>query len=166
MTTESSIVAQLRLAANAEPPWDGRGQVSSRCRALSYLTGTVLLYSRDCGMHSSGWFKNPDYERCYHLSISGFDPISRERRIVTRREAEHWARAFFETNAVLTWCEPAATQRGRALGVVHYRLFCDVNWQPIHPRGEVYSTEFTERGWRSWSDRHGAAPEPSVLHAG
>lgn len=39
-------------------------------------------------------------------------------------------------------------------GVYHYRLFCDEAWKPIMPRGEVYSTQFTERGWKSFSDLH------------
>ena len=38
--------------------------------------------------------------------------------------------------------------------VYHYRLFCDEGWQPIMPRGEVYSTQFTELGWKSFSELH------------
>jgi hypothetical protein len=30
-------------------------------------------------------------------------------------------------------------------------LFCDAQWQPILPRKEVYTREFTEAGWRSAS---------------
>lgn len=36
-------------------------------------TGTMLLFTRDIGHHTSGWWKNPDYERCYHLSLSFWD---------------------------------------------------------------------------------------------
>jgi hypothetical protein len=28
-------------------------------------SGTKLIFSRDVGHHSSGWFKNPDFERCF-----------------------------------------------------------------------------------------------------
>jgi hypothetical protein len=38
--------------------------------------------------------------------------------------------------------------------VRHWRVFCDIIWQAIMPRGEVYSRELTERGWQSWSDLH------------
>ena len=31
---------------------------------------------------------------------------------------------------------------------------CDEAWKPIMPRGEVYSTQFTERGWKSFSEIH------------
>src|SRR5262249_14385874 len=46
----------------------------------------------------------------------------------------------------------ALTEHGRKLDVWHYRLFCDPGWQPIKPRGEVYSRELTEAGWKSYSD--------------
>jgi hypothetical protein len=35
------------------------------------------------------------------------------------------------------------------------RLFCDAGWQPIKPRGEVYSRHLTEKGWRTFSEIHG-----------
>lgn len=85
-------------------------------------SGSQLIYSRDVGHHTSGWFKNPDYERCRHLSIS------------------------------YLWTEPPFTEQGKRDGVWHFRVFCDQGWQPLMPRGEVYSRELTERGWRSFSE--------------
>ncbi len=33
-------------------------------------TQCIMIFTRDEGMHSLGMFKNPDYERCFHLSLS------------------------------------------------------------------------------------------------
>lgn len=40
------------------------------CRWFLQKYGCFLVYTRDVGHHSCGWWKNPDYERCYHLSLS------------------------------------------------------------------------------------------------
>lgn len=91
-----------------------------KCRWFLERYDCIIIFTRDEGAHTCGWWKNPDYERCYHLSISF----------------------------------PGGWNRKKA-GVFHYRLFCDVNWNPIMPRGEVYSTKFTELGWKSFSELHG-----------
>ena len=166
MNALDALIVSLRLNANRLPVWEGRGMLDERYRQVDWTTGVILFFSRDAGMHDSGWFKNPDYERCFHVSISGFDPVTKDRRIVSRSEAALWARRVFGDDTRWSWCEPAASEAGKTIGVVHYRLFCDAGWQPIKPRGEVYSLEFTEKGWQSWSDRHGSTPEPSILHAG
>ena len=31
-------------------------------------------------------------------------------------------------------------------------------WQPVFPRGEVYSKQFTEKSWKSYSELHGGTP--------
>jgi hypothetical protein len=111
-------------------------------------TKTRLIYTRDTGHHTSGWWKNPDYERCYHLSLSWDDGHK-------TKLAERWARAFFGSNVNLIWIEPPYSAAGKARETWHYRLFCDTGWQPIKPRGEVYDTAWTPADWRSWSDLHG-----------
>lgn len=40
------------------------------CTALHAPTHSVVLFTRDVGHHTSGWMKNPDFERCLHLSLS------------------------------------------------------------------------------------------------
>lgn len=60
---------------------------------------------------------------------------------------------YFE-NRRLLWCEAPYSEQGKRNEVYHYRLFCDKNWQPIMPRGEVYSKQFTELGWKSFSELH------------
>lgn len=125
-----------------------------RCMAM-HTDGTVLMFTRDTGHHSAGWFKNPDYERCWHLSISFRDPETGEPRPFDHAESERWTKMFFRGSTEKVWCEPPCTPEGKANGVYHYRLFCDEGWQPIKPRGEVYSRELTEKGWKSFSEIHG-----------
>lgn len=125
------------------------------CRLEDDRTGTRLIFTRDVGHHSSGWLKNPDYERCLHLSLSllprqivTLQPVLAE---LDRKTAALWVRAFFGEHVRYVWAESPKSQPGRAIGVWHWRLFCDERWRPILPRGEVYTTEFTELGWRSAS---------------
>ena len=131
-----------------------------RCSARYRPCGITLIYTRDIGHHSSGWFKNPDYERCYHLSLSFFDPESLMPRTFNRRAGHELSRLFFGDDTRLLWIEPPYSAEGKLRGVHHYRLFCDPGWQPIKPRGEVYNTEFTEKGWKSFSELHAAEADP------
>lgn len=106
----------------------------------------LIIFTRDIGHHEGGWWKNPDYERCWHLSIS-FPKTGRSKNglsdIVTH---------LFGDSKNLIWEEAPYSEAGKKRGVYHYRLFCDENWQPIKPRGEVYSTKNTPVGWKSWSE--------------
>lgn len=160
------IAAMLRLAASRAGIFEGRGMPPLSCHLDDVRTGTRLFFTRDGGHHTSGWFKNPDYERCYHLSISFRDPETGELAPFNRSIAATWVDAFFGDDQRLLWCEGPKTPHGKQAQVWHYRLFCDEHWQPIKPRGEVYSRELTEAGWQSWGDLHGDEPEPSILHAG
>ena len=132
--------------------WAGDGVFSryfNRARRRHNPTGTSLLFTRDQGYHSSGWFKNPDYERCYHLSITFFDPETGQEAPFSHPMAETWVKLFFGDWSRYVWTEPGDYG---AHEVYHYRVFCDPGWQPIKPRGEVYNTELTELGWLSYSD--------------
>lgn len=138
--------------------WDGRVNRLNelyirRCTSDDDETGMRLIFSRDRGHHSSGWLKNPDYERCLHLSLSSWD--AREGRPVghlDRPMAGLWALAFFGPDVVRrAWVESPKSAQGKSLDVWHWRVFCDEHWQPILPRKEVYTLEFTELGWRSAS---------------
>lgn len=124
------------------------------CSAFHCQTGTKLLLSRDTGHHTCGWWKNPDYERCLHLSLSFYDPETREPTGRNTKLSAEWVGLIFQDYTRLLWCEPPFTPQGKKLDVWHYRLFyADPGFTaPILPRGEVYSKEFTEAGWKSWSD--------------
>jgi hypothetical protein len=122
------------------------------CKGTDFITGTVLIFSRDIGHHTSGWFKNPDYENCYHLSLSFFDPVTEDRIDQDKRLARVWCSLFFGKDTNLLWCEPPYSKPGKQFQVWHYRLFCDPGWQAIKPRKEVYSRDFTAKNWLSYSD--------------
>ena len=124
----------------------------SLCTAQDYGSGTLLIFTRDSGMHSCGWWKNPQYERCKHLSLSFACPISGQLAPQNKKLAAEWCRIFFGDDRRKLWVEPPFSKDGRTRDVYHYRLFCDPTWRAILPKGEVYSKEFTEAGWQSWSD--------------
>lgn len=117
------------------------------CRWWLERFDCILIFTRDVGHHTSGWWKNPDYERCYHLSISF--PGGR-----SRKKEQYILQKLFRGNCRLLWCEPPYSSEGKKAEVYHYRLFCNEGWEPIMPRGEVYSTQFTELGWKSFSEIH------------
>ena len=121
------------------------------CTAV-HPSGVQLVFTRDTGHHTSGWLKNPDYERCYHLSVSMWDLEALTPRPFEPRVAMLWVDLFFGPAKRYVWEESAKSPGGIAKGVRHYRVFCDMHWRPFKPRGEVYSTELTEKGWQSWSE--------------
>lgn len=126
--------------------------VVDRCKGWHMATGTLLIYTRDNGLHSSGLFKNPQYERSFHLSLSfrdpaTFAPIGRDQKL-----SKEWVDLFFGRNARKLWVESPTYREGKASDVYHYRLMADGGWNPLLPKGEVYSKEFTAAGWKSWSD--------------
>ncbi len=126
-------------------------------RRFHQETGSSLLFTRDIGYHSSGWFKNPDYERCWHLSMSFWDAEKQNPlpRPYEPKLAEAWVHCFFGPMIRYIWEEGMTSETRPVVGneVRHYRVFCNPAWQPIIPRGEVYTKDFTEKGWLSWSDK-------------
>jgi hypothetical protein len=117
----------------------------------------MLIFTRDFGMHGIGWWKNPDYERCYHLSLSfqGRSGARHELLDQDHKRSKAWCEFFFGDNTRYLWVEPPYSAHGHAHDIWHYRLFMAPDWRtPILPRKEVYSREFTEAGWKSWSDIH------------
>lgn len=165
---DAAHVAASRLAA-ARMVWNGTDSPSGQRYINScwrYHAGTqcATIFTRESGYHSGGWWKNPDYERCFHLSLRFLafekgEPYSLPFNTVLARK---WVEAFFGDDAHLTWHEGPYTDIGKAEGVHHYRLFCDLSWQPFKPRGEVYSKDWTPAGWQSFSDLHGQSPAPSL----
>lgn len=126
-----------------------------KCRRLHEETGTLLIFTRDIGHHTSGWFKNPDYEQCYHLSISFHDLEHQSYRPFEPELAKSWCHAFYGDWTRFIWEEGQTDEAKNDPHLPesrHYRVFCDLAWNPIIPRGEVYTKDFTEKGWKSWSD--------------
>lgn len=159
------LVSYARSRARTKPPLDMRRRDSSResdtivsCTHIYAHPelSTRLIFTRDCGMHTSGWWKNPDYERCEHLSLSFVDTTIGEIAPQDKRLAREWCTLFFGDSTRLLWVEAPYSAQGKRHDTWHYRLFLAPDWKtPILPRGEVYSREFTAAGWKSWSDVHG-----------
>ena len=154
-----------------------------RCTHFHYRTGTIVIYTRDSGMHTSGWMKNPDYERCRHLSVSfrrpfperAADQLGKPHIIAQfggilelapfdRRVANTWVRAILGDDARYAWEEGPFSDEGKQLDVRHWRVFCDPSWQAILPKGEVYS-RVMPAGWRSWSEVQGEDAAPNWVDA-
>lgn len=150
--TDSEVFGWMRRTA-ATGTYDGVGMGSyfESCQWWWERYGCTMVFTRDVGHHTSGWWKNPDYERCFHLSVSF--PGGKNKKALEKLLA-----GLFGTNRKLLWVEPPYSVLGIRAQVWHYRLFCDEHWQPIKPRGEVYSTRFTEKGWKSFSEIHGRRP--------
>lgn len=137
---------RFKYAASLEI-WNGQDSISENCIWYLESCGGTVIFTKEVGYHSSGWWKNPEYERCWHLSISfrGGNEKKALREIIDN---------LFKPYQNLIWVEPPYSKEGKSLDVWHYRLFCDINWHPIKPKGEVYSTQFTERNWKSFSELH------------
>lgn len=156
----SSIVEQMKARAALyqgmgplSPDSPGAMDLIDRCRAEYRQRGltTCLIFTMDEGMHSIGWWKNPDYERCWHLTLSYWYPNGTVAPHQPR-ESHEWVEMFFYPHAEWVWTEPPHSEPGKRKNVWHYRLFADAGWQPIFPQGEVYSRLRTEAGWRSFSE--------------
>jgi hypothetical protein len=162
LSMEHLARAMWQHASAGNTFYDGRNPNTpyfQAARRIHLETGTLLLFTRDVGHHTSGWFKNPDYERCYHLSLSFWDLERRVARPFEHRLARAWVRAFYGEWVRCVWEEGSKFRYLPQLPEVrHYRVFCDEHWQPILPRGEVYSREFTEKGWKSFSELNEGKP--------
>lgn len=117
----------------------------AECRWWLAKFECLAILTRDTGYHTGGWWKNPDYERCWHLSLSF--PGGRN-----KQDIEKILDAVFGEDKKKLWVEPPYSKTGKSLDVWHYRLFYDEQWDPIKPRGEVYSRELTKAGWKSYSE--------------
>ena len=161
--TRLEPLVQFARARALLRPYDGSMDMElmrhcAHLLGLSPRESARLIYTRDEGHHMGGWWKNPDYERCLHLSVSFCVNPTDAPLAFDRRQAERIARAFFGDDTPKAWVEPPYSAKGIICGVHHYRLFCDPGWCPLLPRGEVYSKANTPPGWKSFSEIHGWTP--------
>lgn len=160
--TTATAQAELRAIAAARKrlvvlrhqakrkPWAGCGPPGTPER-MSALTEpgrpTSVMLSFDQGTHASGWWRNSEYDSCYHLSVC--HPTATAIEACSDAEVRAWARAAFPHHYQWTWTERplsagAAEQSTvrcgveRVPNVAHVRLFTDQAGQPILPMGEVY----------------------------
>lgn len=123
----------------------------------------VLQLTRDRMHHSVGWWRNAEYEYCWHLSMSVRDRLAwaaykARGSLATPEDApdveefphaerRYWAEAFFRAEQRMLWVEPGGTDprltRQEAIDrakLLHLRLFLDPEtFQPFIPEGEVYT---------------------------
>lgn len=115
-----------------------------------------LLLTRDRMHHSVGWWRNAEYEYCWHLSISAWasEPVpgvspreaGTEPEDLPAAEERYWTFAFFPTHYDKLWHEPGGTdprlttlEKMRYRHFSHLRLFLDPDtFEPFIPQGEVY----------------------------
>lgn len=155
--TRENVAGYLKRKANVGT-YDGRMTLAAQiytdeCKAAYRPDGIILLFTRDTGHHTSGWWKNPDYERCLHLSLSFRDPETGAVRPKDKKLSGIWVEEFFGPTKNLIWAEPPFSTEGKRCDVWHYRVFYADGWvAPILPRKEVYSKDWTPEGWLSYSD--------------
>lgn len=148
----AEIVSQQRKLAVKTSRLDTDTKCSA-CRFYIAPLKALCIFTLDIGHHTSGWWKNPDYETCWHLSISFQDFESGDTGPQDHKTSKKILKAFFESHTRLLWCEPPYSKKGKVCDVWHYRLFVDTQTLiPFLPRGEVYTREFTEAGWKSYSE--------------
>lgn len=136
-----------------------RAYLQDICRHLYAYNpeeSALIIFSRDTGHHTSGWWKNPDYENCLHLSISY--QAQGQHVPHDKSKSQRLAEAFFGDDASLAWIEGPYSPEGKVNDVWHYRVFTDPAWNPFKPRGEVYNNDWTPSDWKSFSEIHGYKP--------
>ncbi|WP_449408035.1 hypothetical protein [Microbacterium maritypicum] len=140
-------IITLQACARLDP-WFGQGHLSQAHRLLvrSEVDQDVtmsILYTLDRGAHASGWWRNSEYETCFHLSIVGLH--RNEYCEISEVERRAWAVALFGEHASKCWNEPPAYKGDpyrsapASASTWHTRLFVDQQLRPIIPRGEVYT---------------------------
>lgn len=153
MSIDRLLVAYMKRQATTGT-YDGLSYSTylRACKGRDKGTGAILVFTHDAGMHSGGWWKNPEYERCMHLSVSFRHALTGEYKPKDAAVTLKYLKAFFGQDYRKTWSESPKTDGGKEADCWHYRLFCDEHWQAIMPHGEVYSKELTEAGWKSFSE--------------
>lgn len=124
-----------RYAAFAEPPG-----------ALNPELTIKLQLSKDRMHHSVGWWRNAEYEYCWHLSISAWESEGKAPVPIPAEEERYWTHAFFPVHFNKVWHEPGGTdprltpeEKLRNRHIIHQRVFLDPeSFEPFVPQGEVY----------------------------
>jgi hypothetical protein len=103
--TKPSIVEQMKTRAEL---FKGRFPSRSDAEGLAIVNAclaqyeqpgliTTLIYTIDDGMHSIGWWKNPEFARCWHLSVAYWYP---DQTVAPKQEKAslEWIELFFREN--------------------------------------------------------------------
>lgn len=143
-------IIRLSRAALLDPhdgrrPVDPQHRIKVRSVAEYGLHASVML-TFDRGAHASGWWRNSQYETCWHLSLVGVTrDARRDYAALPREEIAAWALAIFGEDAAKAWNEPPAGEHDphrtaeSSRYTWHTRVFVDQQGRPIVPEGEVYT---------------------------
>jgi hypothetical protein len=161
-----SIARQMR--AKARKGWNVGSAASIEAYGAKRFTVAAttpelvvcLLLTRDRMHHSSGWWRNAEYEYCWHLSLSARDRLAFRAaeagqqpgstlgyEELPRDEVRYWTRLLFREHVDKLWNEPGGgdprlslEQAQRNALIWHLRLFLDPDsMEPFIPKGEVYT---------------------------
>jgi hypothetical protein len=162
----------MRMRRKAEKGWytgDMRSLQLNSARAVVFAVtepelAVSLSLSRDKMHHSVGWWRNADYEYCWHLSMAtkaivegGVPDQGKWSDLPFEHfppaEVRYWIHAFFREDVDKLWMEPGGTdprltmdERRAHATMWHARLFLNpliLNrdaepFVPFMPEGEVY----------------------------
>lgn len=116
----------------------------------------LVIYTRDYRAAGVPWFKNPELQYCFHLSLALRGP--RDKPLpYNAEEGARVVRGFWGDDALRAWVEPAYNPEGQERDIWHYRLFTDEEGKPIVPKGEIgelYRPRGAPKHWRRFSDVH------------
>lgn len=143
-----------RMAEKAFRGWYvGTMETLERNRAFALVPGATepeleirLQLTRDKMHHSVGWWRNAEYEYCWHLSISAWEENTERPTSVPKAEERYWTFAFFPQTYDKVWHEPGGTdprltpqEKIEKRHIIHQRVFLDPEtFEPFIPKGEVY----------------------------
>lgn len=131
--------------------YDGRSApgVQHRLRGPSLVDPEVavsLTLTYDVGTHGSGWWRNSQYESCWHASLVCMNAAATAYVDPVDRVVRAWARALFGDWIRHAWNEPPASRLDphrtapASPYTTHVRVFTDrAPNRPFTPTGEVYT---------------------------
>lgn len=170
MTGFQHLALAGRMRAKARTGWYTGDEASLQRYGAREIVASLaepelmisLLLSRDRMHHSVGWWRNADYEYCWHLSISAIEraewertraratltnrPVKPNFEEVPKQDLDYWAQLIFGEHIDKLWNEPGGTdprltpveRHGRHV-MWHLRLFLEpLTMEPFIPTGEVY----------------------------
>lgn len=143
-----------RMAVKAFKGWYiGTEETLLRNRAFAQVPAVTepelairLQLTKDRMHHSVGWWRNAEYEYCWHLSISAWEDGTERPASIPKAEERYWTFAFFPQTYDKVWHEPGGTdprltdkEKLERRHIVHQRVFLDPEtFEPFIPTGEVY----------------------------
>ena len=153
------FAVELKRAANQGfilvPDGEQHGRYLHSCAAYHEASQACISFVREINDDLPRFHRNEHLRHFWHLTISfaeikgqQFNPLP-----IRPESAAEWAKAFFGRYRTVLLVEPPV-RRSRARDIIHYRLFCTDQWQPVTPPNGRIIVERPKR-WRTWKQAHG-----------